>query len=508
MKLLAALTLGVLAFSAATTLDQLTQPIKLSVSEWEALEATPHPVVLYFTDTPDETADVDAAAASLGALGRLAIVDSSNEKLLEALDVDKASLPQWRALTYNDDGRTSQDFENADDAVQFAKDSIPELVELVEDPAQLQNFLIKSIQKQKLAAFLYTKKAGVPEVATKLALWMQETYQLHVVTNPPPEMLQPLGGKLPAMTVFFPAPSEEVEQEQIAFQQAAFDRKKHGGFKFENMVQFLALLRGELEQKGVLKNFFDMTGGERGQQQQRDARSSSNAATKIAPLFEVTAETPDYCSDTKLGLCLIALLDGASPDLAAHKQMLEEVQATSQSKGRVVHFMWVDATCHPSMATGLDVQVDLLPAIVAVSPKKGKMAVMRGRFEASGIDEFLAQVLAGRLPLAPINAMPQVDKEEDCDAIHQAALEPVVEEDFDLADIMAEDVGDEAAASEVEAEEEAQSARASLNAQDQAEMDAKIAKAMKEMEKLNAKSKKKKRRRRRRRRRRAAKDEL
>jgi hypothetical protein len=157
----------------------------------------------------------------------------------------------------------------------------------------------------------------------------------------------------------------------------------------------------------------------------------------IKPLFEVTAATPEYCSSNMLGLCVIAFLDGGATDLAAQLAVLQEAQQSPSNKGRVTHFMWVDATCHPNVAEAFGASLDLLPSVVAVSPKKGKMANMLGRFERAGIDEFVGSVLHGRQPLVPLVPLPSISESDDCAAAHAATAEPPTDDDFDLADILA-----------------------------------------------------------------------
>ncbi|EDQ90007.1 uncharacterized protein MONBRDRAFT_36880 [Monosiga brevicollis MX1] len=211
--------------------------------------------------------------------------------------------------------------------------------------------------------------------------------------------------------------------------------------------------------------------------------------------MQITADVGrDYCPTNILGLCALVLLDGASPDLTAHLEVVRGAEALAREQGQVVHFMWADASCHPEFASHFGLAPDLLPAVVALAPKKGKHAVMRGGFEAASVNGFLAAVLRGRETLVDddMNALPMAASGVDCAAVHAASLESLEEEeDFDLSDIMAEEVGDESERAALRDEAEAAAAAATLDSEE-AEMAAKRRKAMEELERLNKKSQKKK----------------
>ena len=104
---------------------------------------------------------------------------------------------------------------------------------MVKDTSKLQQFLVDSLQAQKLPVFLYTsqsppflaifcilascrhqtlinapvEKEGVPEIAVKLAMWLQDTYVVHVFPNPPQDALAELGELQAAPSTVSTSPS-------------------------------------------------------------------------------------------------------------------------------------------------------------------------------------------------------------------------------------------------------------------------------------------------------------
>lgn len=118
-------------------------------------------------------------------------------------------------------------------------------------------------------------------------------------------------------------------------------------------MRFLAIGRMELEKQGFFK---DRDAAAKAAQ--ADMPPTGGSAQPPPPIFEVTPETADGACEGKLGLCIVALLDG-SPHAAEQRAetlaMLEKVQYSTGLKGRPLHFMWVDVVCHPSYAQAFDI---------------------------------------------------------------------------------------------------------------------------------------------------------
>lgn len=159
-----------------------------------------------------------------------------------------------------------------------------------------------------------------------------------------------------------------------------YDKSKFGAFKFKNLFKFSMILRAEMTQMGFYKRREEAAGG-----QQQPVQPKGD--TKTQPLFEYTADTVDACAKDKLGLCIIGIFDGSpmNDGKEAQLEVLREVQNAPSNKGRILHFMWVDLTCHPSFGAHFGVSGDTLPTVLAVSPKKQAWAQHFGAFEANKV---------------------------------------------------------------------------------------------------------------------------
>ena len=77
-----------------------------------------------------------------------------------------------------------------------------------------------------------------------------------------------------------------------------------------------------------------------------------------------------------------------------------------------------------------------LPTVVAFHPKKLRGAQLKGPYSAQSIDALLDGLFAGRIHSAAFQHLPALVEGGEEDA---ADMEPV-EEEFDLADVLGEDV--------------------------------------------------------------------
>ncbi len=100
--------------------------------------------------------------------------------------------------------------------------------------------------------------------------------------------------------------------------------------------------------------------GKTAKKEKTKEKAAEPASFEIKEIFEVTSETPDYCSESKLGLCIVGFFDGSNQnaDKEAQISVLREVQHAPSNKGRALHFMWADITCHPSFGQAFDISPD------------------------------------------------------------------------------------------------------------------------------------------------------
>lgn len=135
---------------------------------------------------------------------------------------------------------------------------------------------------------------------------------------------------------------------------------------------------------------------------------------------------------SKGGICIIAALDPAAPKHADHLEALQAVAALRD--GQPLSFSWVSAKAHAAFVRGLGATPANTPAVVALSPKKLRYAVMTSALSKTSLGEFLDGVLTGKVSTAPMAAMPELGAPG---AEPEAAEEEApIEEEFDLSDIM------------------------------------------------------------------------
>ena len=86
---------------------------------------------------------------------------------------------------------------------------------------------------------------------------------------------------------------------------------------------------------------------------------------------------------------VIALLDSSSDETEKYKEVLLQVGEKYKSNFR---FLWVDGPSHPHFVGQLRVDTNF-PQVVVLNPKKKVMASFVGRFDESGVANFLDKVL-------------------------------------------------------------------------------------------------------------------
>lgn len=511
---LLALQLGTATAQSTTAdVDSLKKPVKMDVFTLnEMVIKSKFPWILQFVTGDHDHDEAVAAATPLGdqmdALARVGVVHSSQTKVLSKLglgDVSAAELPKYRVYPFGEENKASpSDHEEEEAAVAAVHASLPD--DLVEEitSGSYQPFVVSALKQKKLGAVLFTSKPGIPALAKKLGIWLGENFKFAVYPNADDNILRESGiAKVPSMILMVPQPSEAgADPGQMRLGVAVYDRAQFGGLKFKNIIQYCYAVRAQLKKEGLLNAVFGPTPEE--EAAERAANDGPRSDLPMVPVFQATADTPDFCASTKLGLCVIGVLDGHpnNADLATQIEAMKAVQEMPINKGRPLHFSWVDITCHPTFAESIGIYADAAPTIIVISPKKMKYAQMLGGFTSDGISSFITGALGGRQRLFELQALPTINPDDDCAAAHK--VEEVYEEEVDLDDIMSEILEDEKNEREA-AEEEA----ANIMTAEEAEMEEKRRKAQAEMDRLNKKSaKSKKRRRRRRRNKKKAKDEL
>ncbi|PSC75196.1 Helicase sen1 [Micractinium conductrix] len=148
------------------------------------------------------------------------------------------------------------------------------------------------------------------------------------------------------------------------------------------------------------------------------------------------------CLD-KGGVCVVAALSGGEAQQAQQLEVLRGVAAGRSDQP--LHFCWFQAggggSAGGAFASGLGLEAGQAPALAAVATKKGRGATMTGRFAKELISEWLDGLLSGKVRTAPLPRLPDFPAPTGGDGGGGGAgAEEAVEEEFDLSDIMGEEI--------------------------------------------------------------------
>lgn len=201
---------------------------------------------------------------------------------------------------------------------------------------------------------------------------------------------------------------------------------------------------------------------------------------EAGPLPEVRdSDTLQRLCVDKGGICLLGMLDARSPGLQDDLALLELVRGTRRDQP--IQFMWVDVATQPTFAAAFGVASGTAPAVVALSPRKLRYAALHGAVNQDTIKRFIDRLLAAQLGTTVLQEVPRLVEGGEAGAQDADELE-AEEDEFDLSDIMAEDVG-------AEEDREAQLRKA------MAEVEEEMAQREAEKERAQSEAKRKKKRR-------------
>jgi len=423
-------------------------------------------------------------AKELEGLARVAVFDTENKA--EFVASKKLGDDKFFAKKYGEEEKM-EPYATIDEAKAAAVESLPtDTVAEMTDYVKIQQWLMTVTAQNKLPAMLFIDKEdydGVPALMQKLSYWVDDSFQLAVVPNGSPELKQQLGiTQTPFLMVMIPQETENEKDpdgpKSTGFQGAGYNKEQFGAMKFKNVMKFLGMVRSEMGQKGYFK-----------QQDTSAPKKEKSKPVKTVPLFELTAETADACSAGKLGLCIITMIDGSPLNEQKEEQLqvMRDVQNAPSMKGRILTFVWVDHSCHPSFGNYFASGSELfLPAVVAVSAKKSAFAQHLGANDKTKIGAFIGGVLGGKVKIGKMpgdGEVPTISADDDCEAAHTAMMPPE-EEDLD-EDIMKEMQEEEEKAREVAAAADA------ANVVEDPEIEAKRMRAQAEADRMNKWSNKK-----------------
>jgi len=463
-------------------------------------------VLLAITEDEDTFEGANDLAKELEGLVRVAVINSKESKnLLENKKVKSDS--KFLAKPLGED-EEYQSFDTVEEAKQVCVDSIPvDSIPNLKAFGEIEQFLNTVVRTKKLPMLLFHDKEEIPQLLTKLSLWTEDHISIASVGKPTEDIMKNLQvTETPTIMVMIP---QDQGGGKVGFSAAKYDKAQWKKISFKNVMKFVQAVAQEMQGKG----FFEEP--EKAQKTKEDAKSErsrkkATEAFKAVELFEYTAETPQACTDGKLGLCVIGIVD-AQPmnqdDKNAQLAVLKEVQELSYLKDRILHFMWVDLTCHPSFGEHFGIRSENLPAVIAVSPKKQAYAQHVGAFETKKIGSFIGGVLGGKKRISKLpgdGLVPLISEDEaTCKTIHDALIPIKEEEDDEDMEAMLKEMEEERLKAEAEAANEEEEdvfdaelalkkERAALEAERMNKMSNKKTKKKKKKNKKKKKSSKKK----------------
>lgn len=439
-----------------------------------------------------ETEELDQVAKDLEGLARIGCIDTDNENAEEILKLMKmeGKTAPFYVMFKHGEGKEPEDveyFEDIEEAKTALKATASDTGIILMDGTEedLGKFIQASVFSKvaPLILFVEQDEPEIPPLGYKLAMWWNEHFTIGIWPNPEKKFRQQFQiDKLPFVALMIPQFDKAGKFENLGM--IRYNRQELGGVKFRNMMTFLSGAKQELDKQGF---FNTKDKAEAKAEKVAKDKAAKNRKVPLQPMFEITAATPGACDESKLGMCLVLFTDGSPQNQAKRAEqiaLIEAIQRLPSNKGRPLHFMWVDSTCHPEFGQVFDISPDMSPAVVAISPKKLRFARHVGSFTQDAVADFLSGVLGGQKKILPFSKMPQISPDaKPCKDIHAAQTQaPAQEEEFDLDSIMAESIE----------EEGAKRGKVSVEADvEDPDLEAKKRRAEEEIAKLNKKSKSK-----------------
>uniref|UniRef100_A0A061QIT2 protein disulfide-isomerase n=1 Tax=Tetraselmis sp. GSL018 TaxID=582737 RepID=A0A061QIT2_9CHLO len=134
-------------------------------------------------------------------------------------------------------------------------------------------------------------------------------------------------------------------------------------------------------------------------------------------------------------LCVVAflphILDTKAEGRNAYIEVLKD--AAESFKGRPFSFLWAEGGKQPALEANVEVGGFGYPAVVAISPSKGRFATMKGALEKGPLKTFIDNIRKGGEKTAPLQgALAQLEAMEPWDGQDAASYE---EDEFDLSEL-------------------------------------------------------------------------
>ncbi|KAK9807192.1 hypothetical protein WJX73_006186 [Symbiochloris irregularis] len=308
---------------------------------------------------------------------------------------------------------------NAKELQSFALTAFPASVPRV-DEASLQPFL--GLEPKVPKVLLFTDKEATPRLFAALAANMRNRSMLFAdVHTSQTAVMEKFGvKKVPAMRVaFLPGPTGAAAEAQDPLDPEN-DRRLAiqafpGPYTYAGMAAFLTAMSDAL---GLAEGAIE------------------DQAVTVSQVND--QEALQQACPSRGGICVLGVLDVNSSGFEGQKSVLEV--AAGRHADHPLRFAWIDSNQQPSFLAGFGLSPTDAPTVLAYSASKQRQARLRGTYALETIDKMLNGLLAGREATSPLQEVPRlVDGGQAGDST--GASDAAVEDEFDLSDILGEDVG-------------------------------------------------------------------
>jgi len=357
-------------------------------------------------------------------------------------------------------------------------------------------FLDRNVNQNpnSIALLVFTQKSYPPAFLKNIALATDGVVDVGMITNPRDDLLQAFQIKsLPNIVIVYDTP-EEMRPEDMKgngktlLGQAVYDTKSFGNFSFEGVIRFIytCIRQGglpiELEERiqmrlieGLLEE--DLEGfraerykkyqsGELGVDKEKDKDKKEKVFTGKLNKEEVENIAKGKISSSLAVLTFLDGYDSDSFDFWLNTKLPDSSSSSMSSK----YWSAVHATCNEKFAKSFDVDIAMLPAVVAYSPKAKRFVRYLGAStEPKDLALWVDKVARGKVstqsllaPLVPSDFIDEcvLDIEEDDGIDVDEMLREMREEEEEekrLAAAAAEEEEQQEALAKAAAEEEEQS---------------------------------------------------
>lgn len=312
----------------------------------------------------------------------------------------------------------------------YAEQLLPNYSQTLKSAMELDGFMRKSSTDVTLA--LVTSKAKTPALMKALALEYQGIVDFAVFPSSTPELLSQLipdhvaGSKLPKLVLFTKVATEDGNTQVQA-------GLYNGPLAFEEVSQLLSQYSSS----------------------KRDV-SETQPSNEPSELIHLSSDDvfKQQCVD-KLGLCVIAfpyveegITWGTKADYEDHQGMraiLEEAMDLVRPSNSNVRFLWTNRLAQASLVNQFRLTEDAAVAMIVIQGRKMRYAPYIGAYSSKSIQEFVDNVLRGKVttikamevkwatetidPTATVHVSEDVNELDDdqmeCDELCTAKPEPV-----------------------------------------------------------------------------------